>query len=89
MVNENRDIHIRRTRKYEIVAAVIELEKKGFECVVPIKKVYREGKKFRDVWKKVDTLSMAKKKSFVEAYEDVYYQTVMRKKDTHEDIIED
>ena len=84
-----RDIYLRRARKYEIVAAVKELEEKGYECVVPIKRVYREGKKFRDEYKKLDGLTAVKKQAFVEAYDESYYRTVMRKKGNHENIIKD
>ena len=76
----HRQIHIRRQGKMELVRAVQELEAKGFECVIPIRESKNYGKNFKDKAKFYQGKWKCGRKDNVDSYEQVYYETIMRKK---------
>jgi len=76
----HKQIHIRRQGKMELVKAVMELEKRGFECVIPIREAKVYGKNFKDKARFYQGKWMCGRKDNVDSYEQVYYETIMRKK---------
>ena len=73
-------IHIRRQSKRELVKAIQELEKRGFECVIPVREVKLHGKNFKDKAKFYQGKWLIGRENTVDSYEQVYYETIMRLK---------
>ena len=75
-----RHVHVRRQSKRELVKAVQELESRGYECVIPIREVKEFGKNFKDKARFYQGKWKCGRKDNVDSYEQVYYETFMRKK---------
>lgn len=75
------DITLQRIRKIELVRAVIELEKRGWECLTPIKAVTGLRKEFTYKEKGLKQVDKRSYNRFSEASEYTMWKTVMRKLD--------
>ena len=67
-------VHVRRQTKREIVKAVIDLEKRGFECKAPIRSVRKDGKKYS----KINNNGFVRRQ-FESNFDQSYYEVYMKK----------
>lgn len=70
---------IRRPSLRELVKAIQENEKRGYECIRPYKRIYKSGKKFEDRPHLLNGMSYVKKKHFVDSFEMYYYEVWMQR----------
>lgn len=73
------DITLQRIKKIELVRAVIELEKRGWTCLIPIRAVTGLRKEFTYKEKGIVQNDKRSYNRFSEASEFTVYKTVMRK----------
>ena len=67
-------VHVRRQTKLELVKAIIELEKRGYECKAPIQEIKKDGKRYN----KTDNNGYIRRK-FESNFDQTYYQVYMKK----------
>lgn len=67
-------VYIRRQTKLEIVKAVIELEKRGYECKTPIREIRKDGKKYS----KTNNNGFIRRR-FESNFDQSYFQVCMKK----------
>lgn len=67
-------VHVRRQTKLELVKAIIELEKRGYECKAPIQEIRTDGKRYS----KTDNNGFVRRR-FESNFDQTYYQVYMKK----------
>lgn len=67
-------VYVRRQTKLEIVKAVIELERRGYECKAPIREVKTDGKRYN----KTNNNGFIRRK-FESNFDQTYYEVYMKK----------
>ena len=75
----NRNVIIKRDTLRQLVKAVQELEKRGYEPIAPYKKTYFQCKRFDERTAVLNGLNRVKRHKFVECVEQVQYVIHMKK----------
>jgi len=75
----NTNVIIKRDTLRQLVKAVKELEKRGYEPIAPYKKTYFQGKQFGQTVEMLTGKKRGKGRKFIETVEQVQYVIHMKK----------